>query len=112
MDEFKTQLINALEDVVQTLGVARNTVDFEWYVRRLQVLAESALSQESIPLDVVDRLNEAANHLKSCIREEDSHVPYQAPIVFNEGRRGRPRFFISEDQLVFFRGTFNYFAKK
>ena len=81
MDHLKTELINAIAEVIHILSLPADHEDLELCVTRLEVLAENALSYESIPLEVVDLLNQAVNHLKRSIRNERKYESYQAPLL-------------------------------
>ncbi|XP_028406849.1 uncharacterized protein LOC114529291 [Dendronephthya gigantea] len=73
-------------------------------MRRLGVLAEEAMRCDSIDIGIVEELNRAKNQLISESQWSERHCPYQAPLETN-ARRGRPKFFISEEQLCFFKAN-------
>ena len=108
MDELRTEIENAIAEVINTLSLPVGNQDLDLCVTRLEVLAENALSCDGIPLEVVDLLNQAVSVLKRNSRMERSHDSYQAPLLSNERNRGRPKFAITEDQLLFFKGTLSY----
>ena len=57
-----------------------------------------------IPLGAVDLINQARTHLNANLHQQQPFRGYEAPAVSEAGRRGRPKFAISEKQLLFFRG--------
>ncbi len=67
-------------------------------------LFENALGDEAIPLETVDLINQAVNAIKRNNRVEQNYEPYSASLFHNERRAGRPKFHITEDQLIFFKG--------
>ena len=71
---------------------------------RLKSLSEAALLNGDILLEVIDMMNQARQQLKSSI--SPGYSSYTAPVL-REGRRGRPKFQISEEQLLFFKGILN-----
>lgn len=103
---YVTELRNEVVEVVNRLvdGTSRHA-DRELCVTRLKVLAESALTHESIPLDLVDLLHQAINILKKKVGLSDDFHSYAAPVE-SQRRQGRPKFVISEEQLLFFRGRY------
>lgn len=75
-------------------------------VMRLESLIETALLNGDISLESVDLMNQARQQLMTASRGEPSSLTsYQAPIQSGEGRRGRPKFEIPEQQLLFFKGN-------
>ncbi len=88
MDELKTEMKNAIADVINILSKPEEHQDLELCVTRLEVLAENALSYDDIPLEVVDLLNQGVNVLKRNIGLERTYDSYQAPILNNERNRG------------------------
>ncbi len=104
MEEFKVQLVNALQDIIHTLSQRTNYNDREVCAMRLELLAESAFSNDAIPLEAVDGINEAAHLLKSSLNIATRYNPYQAQLESNARKQGRPKYFITEEQLIFFRG--------
>ena len=102
MDQLKTELVNAISEVIHVLSLLVEHQDLELCVTRVEVLAESALNCEGISLE--DFLNQAVNLLKRDIPTERTYESYQAPLLQNESRRGMPKFSITEDQLLFFKG--------
>ncbi len=76
-------------------------------LRRLEVLAEQAMMCDGMSLEIVDLLNQAKNILRRDAQTNEDYSSYQAPQEMT-GRRGRPRFCISEEQLHFFQGKNAY----
>ena len=104
MDQFVTELRNGVMEVADILSGNLVHENRELCVTRLEVMAESVLSHESISLDIVDMLNEVINILKKQAGLEGDFHSYEAPVRRKE-TRGRPKFIISEEQLLFFKGT-------
>ena len=73
-------------------------------ILRLEVLAESAMSNDAIPLEALHAINKAVHLLQSSINGVTRYDPYQAQFENDERKRGRPKYNITEDQLNFFRG--------
>ena len=71
---------------------------------RLESLSEAALLNGDISLEVIDLMNQARQQLNSSV--SPGYSSYTAPVL-REGRRGRPKFQISEEQLLFFKGILN-----
>ena len=109
MADFKEELINGIEAVIRLLSVASRRDDHELCIVRLEILGESAMTHDGIPLEAVDLLIQALNTIKSRLGHEAemNYAPYVAPTTSNDGRRGRPKFAISEEQLWFFKGLYN-----
>ena len=104
MDQFVTELRNGVMEVADIVSGNLLHENRELCVTRLEVMAVCALSHESISLDIVDMLNEVINILKKQAGLEGDFHSYEAPVRRNE-TRGRPKFIISEEQLLFFKGT-------
>ena len=109
-------LLETLNNIIQRLEECRcNEGDsYESVALRLEVVVESALLDETIPLDVCDLINQARQVLQknqiSC--DQQSTSSFEAPVLREDGRRGRPRFSISEEQLLYFKGRekdFHYY---
>ena len=78
---------------------------FQTNALRLEVLAKVSLATVDIPLEVVDLLNYARARIKKACNFSSSELKsYEAPLIRN-GERGRPKLVISEEQLMFFKGT-------
>ena len=82
MDELRTEIENAIAEVINTLSPREANQDL--HVTRVEVLAENPLSCDGIPLQVVDLLNQAVSILKRNSRMERSHDSYQTPLLSNE----------------------------
>lgn len=106
MDEYRTQLQNAIEEIVGILLRSSNAEDLDLCSVRLESYAENALLQDNIPLEIVDLLSKAANILKDKVTAERRFASYKAPVERRE-TRGRPKFLISEEQLAFFKGNYH-----
>jgi hypothetical protein len=104
MDSFTSELVNAIKEVIYMLSEMTSYDDRELCAMRLEVLAENSLTHDVIPLEVVDHINEAVQLLKRGLGMERRYEPYQAPSDGTVTRRGRPRFSITQEQLIFFKG--------
>lgn len=105
MEDFKEQLVNAIQEVIEMLSERTSHDDREVCAMRLEVLAENALQYDVIPLQAVDGINHAVHLLKNSLNMEIRCDPYQAQFE-STVRQGRPKFSITEEQLIFFRGKF------
>ena len=103
-----TEMTNAINEVIHTLDSPEPRRDLQWCIMRLEVLAENALGDEAIPLEAVDLINQAVNIIKRNDGLEQSYEPYSASLVHDGRRSGRPKFQITEDQLLFFKGRFSW----
>ena len=65
MDEYRSELRAALEDLIVLLQESSSGGNRELCCVRLEILAENALLVESIPLEIVDVLNQAIATLKN-----------------------------------------------
>ena len=104
MDEYRSELRAAFEELIVLLQESSSGGNRELCCVRLEILAENALLVESIPLEIVDVLTQAIAALKNKNDVEKEFASYEAPAEI-QGGRGRPKFSISEEQLVFFRGN-------
>ena len=102
MESFRTELVNAIEDVISMLTDTPSRDSRELCAMRLEILAENALVHQDIPLEAVDMINKAIHTLKETF--ERIHEPYQASLDQTTRSIGRPKYSISEEQLTFFRG--------
>lgn len=105
MEQVRAEMINAVEDIIGMIHPHAHHHDLELCERRLEVLAENALNYREIPLEIVNLLSQALNNLRKTMQTKRSYQPYAASLVHNERRPGRPRFEITEDQLIFFHGN-------
>ena len=102
--DFRQQLLVGMNELVKDLedcerhGRVSDTTGV-----RLEVLCEAALVNGDIPLEAIDLMNEARRHLNETSRHQ-CFRGYETPVVNVGGRRGRPKFSISEELLQFFRG--------
>ena len=98
--DFRRELSNSLNEIVNGLeGSDKQTV-----ILRLEVLYETALINGDVPLDAIDLIDQARKQLIANQNFQQPFHSYQAPLLTGDGRRGRPKFSISEEQLLFFRG--------
>ena len=96
--DFRQHLSDSLNEIIEYIQEGGNRGgDLENTVLRLEVLYEAALVNGDIPLDAVDLINQART-------QQQPFRGYEAPAVSEAGRRGRPKFAISEKQLLLFRG--------
>lgn len=103
MEEFKAELLNGIQ-VISMLNEKKSCNDLELCAMRLEVLAESAMGNDAIPLEAVDAINKAVHLLRSSMNVVTRYDPYQAQLANDERKRGRPKYNIAEDQLNFFQG--------
>nr|XP_058969483.1 uncharacterized protein LOC131795899 [Pocillopora verrucosa]XP_058969484.1 uncharacterized protein LOC131795899 [Pocillopora verrucosa] len=108
--DFRQHLSDSLNEITEYIQEGGNRGgDLENTVLRLEVLYEAALINGDIPLDAVDLINQARTHLNVNLHQQEPFRGYEAPAVSEAGRRGRPKFAISEKQLLFFReNNFTY----
>ena len=103
--EGKQQLLTALHQIIADLEtVVDDTIsDMGLVGLKLETLGEAALLNGDISLLGIDLINQAR---RLCIGSGaySSYRSYEAPVLRQEGRRGRPKFDITEEQLLFFRG--------
>lgn len=103
--EFRQHLDTALKEIIRDLQQGGHRgCHSETTGLRLEVLYETALINEDISLEAIDLINEARKHLNVTSYQQQPFRGYEAPEASEEGRRGRPKFAISEQQLLFFRG--------
>ena len=103
--DFRQHLSDSLNEITEYIQEGGNRGgNLENTVLRLEVLYEAALINGDIPLDAVDLINQARTHLNVNLHQQEPFRGYEAPAVSEAGRRGRPKFAISEKQLLFFRG--------
>jgi hypothetical protein len=95
-------LVDSLEELNRMI-TSNYHENREICLRRLEVLAEQAMTCDGVSLDIVDLLNQAKNILRRDVETNKEYVSYEAPQEIT-GRRGRPRFCISEEQVQFFQG--------
>ena len=105
---MQTAMVNAINEVINTLHSPVPHEDFQWCIMRLEVVSENALGDEAMPLEAADSINQAINTLKRNNEMERDYEPYSASQIHDERRPGRPKFQITEDQLLFFKGTIYY----
>ena len=67
---------------------------------RIETLSETALLNGDIPMTVINVLNQARQQLNKST-ESTPYSSYAAPMLPSMGRRGRPKFDITEDQFSF-----------
>ncbi|KAJ7379552.1 hypothetical protein OS493_015347 [Desmophyllum pertusum] len=102
--EFRQHLDTALKEIIRDLQQGGHRgCHSETTGLRLEVLYETALINEDISLEAIDLINEARKHLNVTSYQQQPFRGYEAPEASEEGRRGRPKFAISEQQLLFFR---------
>lgn len=103
---FQQQLSSELKAIIEDLERGDRGRGSEPTAMRLLSLIETALLNGDISLESVDLMNQARQQLTpASYGETSSFTSYQAPIQSGEGRRGRPKFVIPEQQLVFFKGN-------
>ena len=77
---------------------------------RLTVLCEAALVNGDVSLEIIDLMDQARRLLNVALEDQRSFRGYEAQAANKGGRRGRPNFSISEEQLVFFKGSKSSFS--
>ena len=105
--DFQQQLALELKAIIEDLERGDRGRGSEPTAMRLESLIETALLNGEISLESVDLMNQARQQLLTASYGEpsSSFTSYQAPIQTGEGWRGRPKFVIPEQQLVFFKGN-------
>lgn len=104
--DFQQQLASELKAIIEDLERGDRGRGSEPTAMRLESLIETALLNGDISIESVDLMNQARQQLtQASYGETSSFTSYQAPIQSGEGRRGRPKFVIPEQQLVFFKGN-------
>lgn len=104
--DFQQQLASELKAIIEDLERGDRGRGSEPTAMRLESLIETALLNGDISLESVDLMNQARQQLMTASHgEPSSFTSYQAPIQSGEGRRGRPKFEIPEQQLLFFKGN-------
>ena len=98
--DFRRELANSLNEIIGGLEGA----DQRTAILRLEVLYETALIDGDVPLDAIDLIDQARKQLVANQNFQQPFHGYQAPLLTGDGRRGRPKFSISEEQILFFRG--------
>ncbi|XP_068692194.1 uncharacterized protein [Montipora foliosa] len=102
--EGKQQLLTALHQIIADLEtVGGDTIpDMGLVGLKLETLGEAALLNGDNCLVAIDLINQAR---QLCVSSGaySSYRSYEAPVLRQEGRRGRPKFDITEEQLLFFR---------
>ena len=106
MDQ-RRELANAIRQIIERLSDAGtagvdNNYTMQTLALRLEVLAETSLINADIPLEVIDLLNSARTLIQVNGSSTSEFISYEAPRIRN-GERGRPKFIITEEQLVFFK---------
>ena len=107
--EAKQELLTALNQIIVDLETVDDGAipDADLLGLRLETLSEAALLNGDIPLEVIDLMNQA-RQLCNNIDSSSSYRSYEAPVIREGGRRGRPKFDINEEQLRFFKGISIY----
>lgn len=102
--DARQQFAAALNEVLAELEASGDghVADVGFISLRIETLSETALLNGDIPMTVIDVLNQARQHLNKST-ESTPYSSYAAPVLPSMGRRGRPKFDITEDQLKFFR---------
>ena len=94
--DFRRELSNSLNEIVNGLeGSDQQTV-----ILRLEVLYETAWINGDVPLGAIDLIDQARKQLIANENFQQPFHSYQAPLLTGDGRRGRPKFSISEEQLL------------
>lgn len=101
-EQFSAALSEVIADI-EASGESR-VADGSCISLRLETLSETALLNGDIPMEVIDLLNHARQKLNKTM-EPSPYSSYRAPVLPSQGHRGRPKFDITEDQLLFFKGT-------
>ena len=110
--DFREHLAVALSDIIKDVEKGDQGRGSESTALRLEVLVETALLNGDISLEVVDLMNQVRQQLYTFSNNrQPSFQPFEAPIVREEGRRGRPKFVIRERQLLFFKGAVDHLNK-
>ena len=105
--EFRQYLLDSLIEIIGNLKESgRLGHGSENMLRkRLTVLCEAALVNGDVSLEIIDFMDQARRLLNVALEDQRSFRGYEALAVNKGVRRGRPKFSISEEQLVFFEGS-------
>ena len=95
--EFFQYLLNSLNEITGNLGRGSETR----LSLRMTVLCEAALENGDVSLEIINLMHQARRLLSVALEDQRSFCPYEPPAVTEQGRRGRPKFAISEQQLAF-----------
>ena len=111
--DARQQFVAALNEFLAELEASGDghVADVGFISLRLETLSETALLNGDIPMTVIDVLNQARQQLNKST-ESTPYSSYAAPVLPSMGRRGRPKFDITEDQLKFFRGRCRFFGAR
>ena len=104
MTEAFIRLLRDTVEEIDCILTANYHENRELCLRRLEVLAEQAMRCDGVNLNIVDLLNQAKNIIRRDTASNDDYCSYQTPQEIT-GRRGRPRFFIAEEQLHLFQSN-------
>ena len=103
--EFRQHLLDAVNEIIANLEEGgHHGRDSQQISLRLTVLCEAALMNGDISLEIIDLMDQARRLVNVTSEQQRSFDGYEAPAVNEEGRRGRPKFAVSEQQLLFFKG--------
>ena len=105
--DARQQFAAALNEVLAELEASGDghLADVGFISLGIETLSETALLNGDIPMTVIDVLNQARQHLNNST-ESTPYSSYAAPVLPSMGRRERPKFDITKDQLKFFRGRY------
>ena len=111
--DARQQFAAALNEVLTELEASGDghVADVGFISLRIETLSETALLNGDIPMTVIDVLNQARQHLNKST-ESTPYSSYAAPVLPSMGRRGRPKFDITEDQLKFFKGRYCFLGAR
>ena len=77
-------MVNGTQEVISMLSNKESYNDLGLCAMRLEVLAESAMSNDAIPLEALDAINKAVHLLQSSINGVTRYDPYQAQLENDE----------------------------
>jgi len=105
----RDNLLETLLNINQRLQGNSGSNNTDSVALRLEAVVEAALLNGNISLEVCDLINQARQLLQkefeTCDNACEPASSYQAPVAREVGHTGRPKFIISEQQLLFFKGV-------
>ena len=111
--DARQQFAAALNEVLAELEASGDghLADVGFISLGIETLSETALLNGDIPMTVIDVLNQARQHLNNST-ESTPYSSYAVPVLPSMGRRERPKFDITKDQLKFFRGRYFFLGAR
>ena len=111
--DARQQFAATLNEVLAELEASGDghVTDVGFISLRIETLSETALLNGDIPMEVIDVLYRARQHLNKST-ESTPYSFYAAPLLPSIGHRGRPKFDNTEDQLKFLKGRYCFLGAR